>query len=352
MSLISFIVPVYNLKEEELSYCISSIVNQSVSNSNYEIVIVDDGSTNGIQTFCDSLGEKYGATVVHQANQGLAVARNTGIKISKGEWIVHVDGDDWIDTKLAASLLKSVEDNATDIVVWGYIISNGNNRQELLLKNKAAFAKDYQTIREDVLCSILDYDTSFSALALNTSWGKAYRRGFLDNCQLYYNPSLRRAQDAVYNLSAFYYARSVSYIDSALSYYRNDNESLSRGYNEKTFDYIKLTACAVESFVSENDLSPKVKDAADVFVKRCFRMINIQYYQHRENKKSYTEKKRDFMEGLETEPFKSAMASKVTKPGVLNTVTDFLYRNRMFGGILLFNNSISFASRIKRLIRY
>lgn len=351
MDLISFIVPVFNLREDELSNCISSIASQTVSKDSYEIIIVDDGSFNGIQSACDSLGNKYGATVIHQPNQGLAVARNTGIKASKGDWIVHVDGDDWVDTELAASLLQSIKIKVSDIVVWGYIIANGNNRQELLLRNKAAFAKDYQSIREDALCSILDYDTSFSALALNTSWGKAYRRGFLENCQLYYNPSLRRAQDAVYNLSAFYFAGCVSYIDKALSYYRNDNESLSRGYNPKTYDYIKLTASAVRSFVSEKDLSPRVRDAADVFIKRCFRMINVQDYQHRDNKKSYSERKRDFMEGFATEPFRSAFVNKISKPGVVNKMSDFLYRNKMFGWILLFNSSISFASRIKRLIR-
>lgn len=351
MNFISFIVPVYNLKEEELFFCISSIASQTVSKDCYEIIIVDDGSSNGIQTVCDSLGEEYGATVIHQPNQGLAVARNTGIKASRGDWIVHVDGDDWVDEELAAYLLQSVKDKVSDIVVWGYVIANGKNRQELLLKNKTAFDKDYKEIREDALCSILDYDTSFSALALNTSWGKAYRRGFLDNYQLHYNPSLRRAQDAVYNLNAFYYAGSISYVDKALSYYRNDNESLSRGYNPKTYDYIKLTATAVKTFVSEKDFSPRVKDAADIFIKRCFRMINVQDYQHRDNKKSYAERKRDFMKGFETEPFKSALASKIAKPGLINKLSDLLYRNKLFGCIFLFNSSMSFASRIKRLIR-
>ena len=347
MCYVSFIIPVYNLKEEELENCVSSVANQTIDRTRYEIIIVDDGSNNGIEKLCDSLGERFGATVIHQPNQGLAVARNTGMKASHGEWIVHVDGDDWIGNDLVESLMDKA-DKDTDIVVWGYVIKNGNKRQELLLKDKTAFDDEFSKIREKVLCFILDYDSSFSALALNTSWGKAYRREFIEQNGLYYNASLRRAQDAVYNLYAFDKVKHIGYIDKALSYYRADNISLSRGFNPKTFDYLQLTAQAVDGFVSGKESSLELKVAAAAFVQRCFRMINVQFYQHKDNKDSYWRRRKAFLNGFQTEPFRRAFEVKPSRQGLMNRITDFLYRHRLFGCIALFNQMINLASSARR----
>lgn len=351
MNHISFLIPVFNLKIEELSTCVASIASQTVSRDNYEIIIIDDGSNNGIESICDELGQKYDAIVIHQANLGLAAARNAGIKAAHGEWIVHVDGDDWVRDDLAKSLLCSVNNNDVDIVVWGYIIANGFNRQELLLRNKAAFDNDYRYIKDNVLCSILDFDTSFSALAINTSWGKAYRREFIEKEKLFYDLSLRRAQDAVYNLNAFFCAKRVHYIDKALNYYRNDNTSLSRSFNPKTYDYLLLTSLAVQDFVSRKDLSQRVRDAADVFVKRCFRMINMQYYQHKDNPQSFLTRRKLFLDGIDTEPFRSAFSSKKHKEGFYYKITDILFRKKMFGSIWLFNYLFNFVVLVKNKLR-
>ncbi|MBR6048276.1 MAG: glycosyltransferase [Bacteroidaceae bacterium] len=347
MCLVSFIVPVYNLTEEEVSTCISSIVNQTVLDS--EIIIVDDGSNNGIEVYCDSIGKKYGALVIHQQNQGLSVARNTGMRTAHGTWIVHVDGDDWVDNELVECLQKRSINSNADIIVWGFVVDNGKKKQRLLLKNKKAFDNDYFLIKESVLCSILNYDTTFASLALNTSWGKAYRHDFIKQNNLYYDTTLRRAQDAVYNLYAFNRASSIIYIDKALNYYRTNNVSLSRGYDPRTIDYLSLTAKAVERFVSESDSSSRVKEASAIFIQRCFRIINVQYYQHKDNTQPYHKRKKHFNDAISAEPFKSAFSSNLVRQGMINKITDFMYKHKMFGGICLFNNLMSFAIKIKNL---
>ena len=348
MCLVSFIIPVFNLTEEEVATCLSSVAKQTLSD--HEIIIVDDGSNNGIEKYCDTLGREYGAKVIHQSNQGLAVARNSGMESARGKWLVHVDGDDWVDSELVESIKRFDESTNADILVWGYVIKNGRRRQELLLKNKVVFETDYDTLRECALCSILDYDTSFSALALNTSWAKAYRHEFIKKNGLYYDSALRRAQDAVYNLNAFNRASRVEYIDKALNYYRNDNVSLSRGFNPKTYDYLRLTATAVERFVSENNVPERVKEASAVFIERCFRMINVQCFQHKDNPLPYRERKRLFMRGIETDPFKKAFSNSPIRPGMVNRITDFLYKHKLFGGISVFNDMMGTAYKIKTFV--
>lgn len=346
---ISYIVPVYNLQEEELSNCIESIAKQTSGNN--EIIIVDDGSTNGIQTYCDSLGSQYNFTVIHQLNQGLAVARNTGLNEAHGEWIVHVDGDDWVDIHLSEELLKASRMKRRDIFVWGFILATGDYRRELILKDKNAFDVPYEEIKEKVLSSILDYDRTFRDLSINTSWGKAYRRDFLVDNNLYYDPQLRRAQDAAYNLRAFNRASSVGYIDKALNYYRNDNVSLSRGYNPKTLEYLIATAMSVRSFVSNESTSEVVKQASNMFIQRLFRMINTQYFQHKDNNQSYRQRKKLFLDTIEREPFKSAFSSGMTRSGVVFQIADKLFQRKQYGLLLVYNRLFALAYKIKMIGR-
>lgn len=348
MCFISFIVPVYNLRQIDVSECISSLIHQTYSAN--EIILVDDGSNNGIESYCDSLKERYDIRVIHQKNQGLAVARNTGMNEARGKWIVHVDGDDWVDIHLAEYLKEKDKTSNADIIVWGFVIDNGIKRQELLLKNKQAFDENYKMIKENILCSIMDCDNTFSSLSLNTSWAKAYRSEYIKKHSLYYDNRLRRAQDAVYNLKAFYIASKVDYIDHALNFYRTNNLSLSRGYNPKTFDYLLLTALAVKEFVDGEEVSLRVKEASNIFIQRCFRMINEQYYQHKDNPMTFKERKKLFVSGMEIEPFKKAFSANVYRKGFLFKVEDYLYRNQLFLLIAVYNRLLKIAMDIKRML--
>lgn len=117
---ISVIVPVYNVKSY-LSACLDSILNQDFDS--YEIVVVDDGSTDG----SGELAEQYASRhtdkirVLHQENQGLGGARNTGIKDAKGEYVAFIDSDDWIKPNMLSTLWKEIQQTGADIAVCGLL---------------------------------------------------------------------------------------------------------------------------------------------------------------------------------------------------------------------------------------
>lgn len=328
--------------------CVSSILHQS--HPDFELIVVDDGSDNGIERYCDALGKEFGIKVIHQPNQGLSSVRNTGMKASSGEWIVHVDGDDWVDSRLVESLANSSADPGTDIVVWGFYVVNGKRKQELLLNDKEAFGENYEDLKERVLCSILDNDASFRSLALNTSWGKAYRRSFIEKHHLRYDIRLRRAQDAVYNLYAFSVAGKVAYIDRALNYYRTDNVSLSRGYNPRSYDFLRLTALAVEEFAARESTPERVKEASLIFEERCFRMINEQLYMPGENGLSFGRRKQQFLAGIGTEPFRNAFLYAPYRDGLKNRVVDWLYKKKLFEGIYIHSRVVSWVHKMKAML--
>lgn len=115
--LISIIVPVYNV-ENYINKCVDSIKNQSYSN--LEIILVDDGSTDRSGEICDELAiNDNRIIVIHKKNGGLSDARNSGLKIMKGEYIGFVDSDDYIDSNMYEHMLRYMLDNQLDVVMCG-----------------------------------------------------------------------------------------------------------------------------------------------------------------------------------------------------------------------------------------
>lgn len=116
--LISVIVPVYNVKEY-LEFCVNSIRNQTYTNM--EIILVDDGSTDGSAELCDELAKcDKRIRVLHQTNQGAAAARNKGVDASKGDYISIIDGDDYIWPEMYDVLLEALKQSDADFACCPY----------------------------------------------------------------------------------------------------------------------------------------------------------------------------------------------------------------------------------------
>lgn len=110
---ISVIVPVYNVAPY-LRRCVNSLVKQTYPN--LEIILIDDGSTDGSETICDEYAAQYAHIIaIHQKNAGQAVARNAGIEIASGEWIGFLDSDDWIEETMYETLIVLAHRYETDL---------------------------------------------------------------------------------------------------------------------------------------------------------------------------------------------------------------------------------------------
>lgn len=140
MTKLSFIVPVYNVAPY-LRKCVYSLVHQDFSD--YEIILIDDGSTDNSPQICDefaspsftnSLTHSVVIKVIHQANAGLSAARNTGIKAAKGEYICFVDSDDYWEENVLGGLMAQVERENLDVLRFNY--QNVNERYEVFSPNK------------------------------------------------------------------------------------------------------------------------------------------------------------------------------------------------------------------------
>ena len=120
MPLVSVIIPVYNV-EKYLAECVDSVLNQT--HRNIEVILVDDGSSDGSGAMCDAYAEQdERVRVIHKTNGGQSSARNAALEVMTGEWLLFVDSDDWIEPDTLEALLTRKDERA-DIIEFGYSYS-------------------------------------------------------------------------------------------------------------------------------------------------------------------------------------------------------------------------------------
>ena len=120
--LCSIIVPVYNVKDY-LDECFKSILRQSYKN--YEVIIVDDGSTDGSSEICDYYASNYlNFKVIHEKNAGVSCARNAGLRTCRGDYISFLDPDDIIEDRFLGDMISCIQENKVDISCCTYYLSN------------------------------------------------------------------------------------------------------------------------------------------------------------------------------------------------------------------------------------
>lgn len=154
----SIIVPVYNV-ETYLTQCVDSILEQSINN--FEIILVNDGSTDNSANICDEYADKYtNVSVIHKSNGGLSDARNTGLQNAIGEYIVFVDSDDYIETGALESFGKIIEEsNNPDVIITR--IKKVNNDSEIRFMDKNMPIEEIKNgSKEEIINWMFNYSDS------------------------------------------------------------------------------------------------------------------------------------------------------------------------------------------------
>lgn len=163
VDLITIVVPIYNI-EKYVEKCIESIIGQTYKN--IEIILVDDGSKDNSGKICDEFATKdHRIKVIHKENGGLSDARNKGLEVARGKYIVFVDGDDYIEQDMIEDLYSNLKENNLKIAVCGAYRVIGNKKNFFKKTyNKKIFSK------EEALIKIIDERNDFRVWA----WNKMY----------------------------------------------------------------------------------------------------------------------------------------------------------------------------------
>ncbi len=264
--LISVIIPVYNV-EEYLRECIDSVLSQTYEN--YEIILVDDGSTDNSGKICDEYVEKYHKIiVVHKENGGLSDARNTGLLYAKGEYIYFLDSDDYIVPECFAELVTIIRKDASDFVFFDALSFEDNNK-DFTIPQRYKRKKEYDTNKgETVLKTLIDNKEFHSSVPLCFIKSEFLKKQKLDFVLgVFY-------EDTIFTYKIFMLASRVAYCPKSLYHRRYRKASImTTGKNKRYFDSICRVYEEVLSF-SKNENKFNL-DVAQKYIARCaFNVFN------------------------------------------------------------------------------
>lgn len=310
--LISFVIPCFNV-EKYLAQAVGSILRQP--RDSWEILLVDDGSTDGTPHLCDEYSKQDDRIrVYHQSNGGVSRARNLGVEKASGEWIAFLDADDWLSDDAFTLYEEAILKSNSEIHLFNNFQNKGNKElkgvpfsSELLVRQgeeKRWFVLDTLFPYYDIYCNKINTGN------VRAVHGKLYNRKLIVCNKLKFDESLPIAEDALFNYKAYHAAHSISLHDKYVMHYRINENSVMHRYNPG-IDYVNNNI--MQAFADEigTDLDND-KDFQIAFLgmaSECmFRSLKL-YYLHPDNKDNFLDRRSQFDKFLNSANISKAINS-------------------------------------------
>lgn len=228
--LVSIIMPVYNI-EKLLKYTIDSILRQTFNN--FELLLIDDGSTDGSASMCDEYAEKDSRIIViHKENQGPSATRNLGIEKANGEFIVFVDSDDLIQPKMLEKMYTTICKYNTDLCICGFERFRYKWSQPYKL---SPYSLVILQSKEELASVYTKADTNMFGVSI---WAKMYRAEIIRRENIRFREDIDYEEDCCFNIDYFRHITTTSVVNDSFYRYRQMDASLSKGYRKDTFKFL------------------------------------------------------------------------------------------------------------------
>lgn len=276
----SIIVPVYNVSNY-LDKAMQSILSQTISRDKYEVILVDDGSTDNSGNICDTWSERNSdlIKVIHKKNAGLGFARNTGLENASGEYIVFLDSDDyWIESDALSNFEAIIGKENSDVIVFKNCIYDEINR---VLKEPKADRSKKITLEDAIKNEYFDF----------SAWNKVVRKSLLVKKNISFKKGI--SEDMLWSYSILLYAKKVSfYFEKSVYAYRKGRSGSLTSQKCSTYreEYFKI----LDDVGSLMDINRKNK-AADIYASTVY----ITIFRYLRNDLNLDERDSEFVQCLE-----------------------------------------------------
>ncbi len=254
--LISIVVSIYN-EWEYLDKCIDSIVNQTYKN--IEIILVDDGSTDCCGEICDKYAEQDSRIIViHKPNGGLVSARKAGTKKATGDYIINVDGDDWIEKERIQNLVKGIEQYHADIIYMDGYVREYPDNQVMVKGNLRRGFYTKQQVQEEILMKLASTNHFYEKNIEMFMWLWAFKRELIKEKQPLIDERISMGEDLACVCECLASTNSVSVIEGGSYHYTQGRvEAISYSNNLSS---IRLEALwnQLKQFCKKEYVSPSV----------------------------------------------------------------------------------------------
>ena len=262
---ISIVVPIYNVKQY-LDISVESLLKQE--SNELEIILVDDGSADLSSVMCDEFASGDARiTVVHKNNGGVQSSRKTGIEAASGEYLMIVDGDDWIDGDTVEKLAEAVRrDPDLDLIVFSHKKEYPNTSYDRHLFEKDACFNDEDAVKNGIyrrLFGLTNEELSHPEGMdyLSTCWGKLYRRSLALNAKFVNTSEVGSGEDGIFNMYALASCKRALYMDRTFYHYRYAAGSLTSKYRSRLAEQWKVLFSYMQRKIEEDNLPPDFREA-------------------------------------------------------------------------------------------
>ena len=254
----SFIIPVYNCKAY-LPTCVESI--RSVGAEEYEILLIDDGSTDGSGPVCDDLADKYSEIrVVHQANAGASAARNRGLREAEGELLLFLDADDSIDPGALGCVLADRRTLEADLTIFGLTFDYYHSGK--------CYRRDPLFHDFDGIMDRSHWGQSFVELfrdnSLSPVWNKVFKREVLRASGLDLDTSMFLYEDLEFVLRYMAHCDTIWNVPQAIYHYRQSEDEGNAGRRLKRIPSIPVFLDPIEGALHALPKTVSERDKATV----------------------------------------------------------------------------------------
>ncbi|MCQ2584336.1 MAG: glycosyltransferase [Treponema sp.] len=270
-SLFSVIVPVYGVKDY-LPKCIESVLNQTFSD--YELILVDDGSIDGSGLICDDYAEKDNRIrVIHKENGGLVSARKAGASESTGDYIVCVDGDDFIGPEYLKKISNCINETHADLIMDGCVWWKSDTDFVTAKVSDGYYGVPLETgfydrsrMEKEVFPNLIENKKSKNIQ--NSVWGKAFKRELYVPVQLSVQNSIHMAEDTCVVKPVLFNAQSFAVLDNAEYYYRQTEASMTRSVKSYKWEAPEIISRHLENLI---DMS--FQDMQEQVYRNCVHLL-------------------------------------------------------------------------------
>ena len=260
---LSVIIPAYNAEK----YICTSV--ESVCKSYYqkmEIIIVNDGSTDNTEEIIKQLSDKdRRIKYVTQSNSGLSAARNKGMSMATGEYVLFLDSDDWLDVDYISEGMKICNETSTDVLLTDYVKEYGAKSVVVNLLGRERKTLTAKEVKKQIFQRLFGPLEKMNPLTLeiyNTAWGKFYRREIIKDIKFSPRAEVGLAEDLYFNIQVFSGVLSVEYSPYILLHYnRSNGNSLVSRYNHNNEEQVRNLHYLLNEKIQQYNLEDDFKTA-------------------------------------------------------------------------------------------
>lgn len=255
---VSVIMPVYNSVLSVVKM-LNSLKSQTLKE--FEVLMIDDGSNDGTENILDNfaqMDQRFKA--VHKQNGGVSAARQTGLDLAKGEYVIHADSDDWVDPNMLEELYINAKQNDADVVICDFF--SNTDRKQVLVKQEPLSLAPAELLNElfqqlhGSCCNKLARRVCYNKYKIRFPNGVNHCEDLLTWIQLFQHPDIK-----------------VSYLPKAFYHYYNNSDSITRNFTHKTYEMRLQYISKLDEILSDDYYDLKQNAAFGVFTEAA--MFNV-----------------------------------------------------------------------------